>query len=84
MDAKPHSAEYLGPESRDSWWSPDFLDLVASRWGIAQARRGLDVGAGVGHRGRPAAPAMPPGGEVVIRFPWLFSVAGTGGDDEAP
>lgn len=47
----PHSAEYLGGH-RDFWWNRDFLELMARRWGLAEAPRILDVGCGVGHWGR--------------------------------
>lgn len=60
MDAKPHSAEYLGLETRDYWWNPDFLDLVARRWRLPDARRVLDVGAGVGHWGQLLLPRCHP------------------------
>lgn len=60
MDAKPHSAEYLALETREFWWNPDFLDLMARRWRLADARRVLDVGAGVGHWGQLLLPRCHP------------------------
>ena len=45
-----HSAEYFG-ETRDHWWNRDYLELVAKRWKLAEARTMLDVGCGVGHWG---------------------------------
>ncbi len=43
-----HSAEYFG-DTRDHWWNPDFLPLLAARWRLGAARDVLDVGCGVGH-----------------------------------
>ncbi len=37
---------------RDTWWNADFLELMAKRWRLSEARRVLDVGCGVGHWGR--------------------------------
>lgn len=56
---KPHSAEYFG-ESRDFWWNPDFMALMAKRWGLSKARVILDAGCGVGHWGRVLAPFLSP------------------------
>ena len=47
---EPHSAVFLNPQ-RDFWWNPDYLQLLASRLGLADVRSVLDVGAGVGHWG---------------------------------
>lgn len=60
MDAKPHSAEYLALETREFWWNPDFLDLMATRWRLSDARRVLDVGAGLGHWGQLLLPRCHP------------------------
>lgn len=46
-----HSAAYFG-ETRDYWWNADFLELLAHRWRLAEARSVLDVGCGAGHWGR--------------------------------
>lgn len=47
----PHSGAYLD-DSRDSWWNPDFLALMAGRWELGSARSLLDVGCGLGHWSR--------------------------------
>lgn len=59
-DSRPHSAESLSLASRDFWWNPDFLALMARRWDLASARRLLDVGCGVGHWGRLLLPHAHP------------------------
>lgn len=38
-------------EYRDLWWNPDFLELMATRWGLSERRTLLDVGCGAGHWG---------------------------------
>jgi SAM-dependent methyltransferase len=38
-------------EYRDLWWNPDFLQLMANRWALADRRKLLDVGCGAGHWG---------------------------------
>jgi SAM-dependent methyltransferase len=48
--AAGHSAEYFG-DTRDYWWNPDFLKLMAVRWRFDTVREVLDVGCGVGHWG---------------------------------
>lgn len=53
-----HSAEYFG-ETRDHWWNRDYLELVAKRWKLADARTMLDVGCGVGHWGMLLASILP-------------------------
>jgi SAM-dependent methyltransferase len=60
MDTAPHSSQHLSLASRDFWWNPDFLDLMARRWRLAEVRRVLDVGAGVGHWGRLLLPRCHP------------------------
>jgi ubiquinone/menaquinone biosynthesis C-methylase UbiE len=37
---------------RDTWWSDDFLALMAEKWGFAEVQTVLDVGCGVGHWGQ--------------------------------
>src|SRR4051812_18709734 len=32
-EGSSHSAEYFG-DSRDHWWNPDYLQLLAARWGL--------------------------------------------------
>jgi SAM-dependent methyltransferase len=58
-----HSAEYFG-DTRDYWWNPDFVDLMAKRWELERAREVLDVGCGVGHWGRLLARVLPSGARV--------------------
>jgi SAM-dependent methyltransferase len=58
-DAKPHSADYFGPQ-RDFWWNDDFVDLVGARWRLAEVRRVLDVGCGAGHWARQILPRCHP------------------------
>src|SRR5450432_2646394 len=53
-----HSAEYFG-DTRDHWWNLDFLQLMAKRWSLENARDVLDVGCGVGHWGMLLASVMP-------------------------
>lgn len=45
---------------RDTWWNKDFLELMAKRWELGEARRVLDVGCGVGHWGRTLLPFLHP------------------------
>lgn len=61
---RPHSAEYFG-EDRDHWWDADFVSVLVKRWGIAESRRVLDVGCGVGHWGRVLMPHLPAGATLV-------------------
>jgi SAM-dependent methyltransferase len=56
---KPHSIDYFGAQ-RDFWWNPDFFDLMASRWKLANVRRVLDVGCGRGHWSRQILPRCHP------------------------
>lgn len=58
-----HSEEWFGAH-RDFWWNPDFLDLMACRWGLSQYRRLLDVGCGQCHWSRLLAPRMAAGAEI--------------------
>jgi SAM-dependent methyltransferase len=53
-----HSAEHFG-DTRDHWWNPDFLQLMAKRWKLDAVRDVLDVGCGVGHWGMLLASVMP-------------------------
>src|SRR4029079_4372233 len=45
---------------RDTWWNADFLELMARRWRLSEARRVLDVGCGAEHWGRQLPPYLPP------------------------
>jgi SAM-dependent methyltransferase len=72
-----HSAEYFG-DTRDYWWNPDFLQLMAQRWGLHRVREVLDVGCGVGHWGRLIAGLLPEDARVtgVDREPlWIEKAA---------
>ncbi|MCK6590077.1 MAG: class I SAM-dependent methyltransferase [Polyangiaceae bacterium] len=57
-ELQSHSAEYFG-DTRDHWWNPDFIDLMAKRWELYRAREVLDIGCGVGHWGRLLARVLP-------------------------
>lgn len=51
-------------EWRDTWWNADFLELMARRWRLSEAKRVLDVGCGVGHWGRTLLPFLPPDAKI--------------------
>ena len=57
--SEPHSVEYFG-DQRDFWWNADFIELMARRWRLGEARSVLDVGSGVGHWSRVLAPHLHP------------------------
>ncbi len=61
---QPHSAEYFG-DQRDFWWNRDFVELMASRWRLGEAREVLDVGSGIGHWGRVLAPFLHADAKVI-------------------
>jgi SAM-dependent methyltransferase len=44
---------------RERWWNADFLRMHVERWGLRDAQRVLDVGAGAGHWGRTLLPHLP-------------------------
>ncbi len=48
MAEGPHSARLLS-DTRDGWWNPDYLRLLAERLNLGSARDVLDVGCGKGH-----------------------------------
>jgi SAM-dependent methyltransferase len=60
----PHSIDYLGP-SRDFWWNPDFVELMARRWQLDLVHSVLDVGSGRGHWGRTLLPHIRADGTIV-------------------
>jgi SAM-dependent methyltransferase len=53
-----HSAEYFG-DTRDYWWNPDFLELMAARLCFERVQDVLDVGCGIGHWGQLLADVLP-------------------------
>ena len=55
-----HSAEYFG-DTRDYWWNPDFIELIAKRLSFDRVREVLDVGCGVGHWGQLLINVLPDG-----------------------
>jgi SAM-dependent methyltransferase len=71
-----HSAEYFG-DTRDDWYTDDFLALIAARWGLARVRSVLDVGCGAGHWGRVLARVLAPEARVtgIDREPTWVAVA---------
>ena len=64
VGAAGHSAEYFG-DTRDFWYSADFLALLAQRWRLHEVQTALDVGCGVGHWGRLLAGRMSAAAHVV-------------------
>lgn len=52
-------------EWRDLFWNPDFLALMARRWGLGDVRRALDVGCGAGHWGRTVMRLLSPEATMV-------------------
>lgn len=49
---------------RDAWWNQDYLDLLARRWQLGQARTLLDVGCSHGHWGHALLSRMAPDAHV--------------------
>jgi len=68
--SEPHSAEQFGPQ-RDFWWNRDFLDLMATRWRLAEAASLADIGCGLCHWSR-------------LLYPYLRSPAKFAGVDREP
>lgn len=58
-------SEFILSDARDGWWNEDFLELVATRLRLGDARRLLDVGAGHGHWGQLWAPYLSPEAQLV-------------------
>jgi len=58
-DKRAHYAHQID-DSRDDYWDPDFLALMARRWQLTEVRRALDVGCGAGHWGQTLLPLMAP------------------------
>jgi ubiquinone/menaquinone biosynthesis C-methylase UbiE len=58
-NSQPHSASVL-TDIRDYWYSPDFIELMAKRWELAQVETMLDVGCGMGHWGQLLIPHLSP------------------------
>jgi SAM-dependent methyltransferase len=58
--AAPHSQEYLTQEGRAFYWRPDYLRLLAERWGLGRVRAALEVGCGLGHWSFALAQVLPP------------------------
>ncbi|MCX4240223.1 class I SAM-dependent methyltransferase [Paraliomyxa miuraensis] len=52
-------------EWRDLFWNRDFLELMARRWRLHEAREVLDVGCGAGHWGRTVLRLLPEHATVV-------------------
>ena len=48
MHTEGHSEKDF-TESRNHWYNPDFLELMAKRWGLSRCQSLLDVGAGLCH-----------------------------------
>lgn len=62
-DHKAHSADVLN-DTRDFWWSPDFIALMAKRWKLDDVTSMLDVGCGIGHWGQMLAPHIAHGAKI--------------------
>ena len=56
-DQKGHSEEYFS-DYRDHWWNNDFLELMATRWGLREYSSLLDVGCGEFHWSSLLSPHM--------------------------
>lgn len=64
IQQRGHSEAYF-TAGRNHWYNPDFLDLMASRWGLRQYASLLDVGAGMCHWSKLLAPYLQPDAAVV-------------------
>ncbi|MCA9710773.1 MAG: methyltransferase domain-containing protein, partial [Myxococcales bacterium] len=69
-------------EWRDLMWNPDFLRLMARRWGLGGVREALDVGCGAGHWGRTVLRLLPAEATMigVDREPGFFGLARDGNE----
>lgn len=56
--ASVDSTSMLDSDYRAFWWNDDFIELLASRLGLADATNVLDVGCGVGHWSATLAPHL--------------------------
>jgi ubiquinone/menaquinone biosynthesis C-methylase UbiE len=58
-----HSEHLFTPE-RDHWFNPDFLELMARRWGLSQYQSLLDLGCGLCHWSKLLVPHLRSGSQV--------------------
>lgn len=64
LTRRGHSEEYF-TEGRSHWYNPDFLDLMAKRWGLHRYANLLDIGSGLCHWSKLLVRYLQPGSEVV-------------------
>lgn len=62
-DTRGHSEAYFN-KTRDYWYNPDFLDLMAKRWSLQRYASMLDIGAGLCHWSKLLAPYLQPNAAV--------------------
>jgi ubiquinone/menaquinone biosynthesis C-methylase UbiE len=58
-----HSEQYF-TEDRNYWFNPDFLELMAKRWGLHQYGSVLDIGAGLCHWSKILTPFLKPNARI--------------------